>query len=194
LHTFLRGFVSVRPEGIAMHTTTPITVTAAAYSTCAGAVQDFESLWSAREGGGFHHTSIAVLVRKDDGNLGVERYDSTAKHLTWGGALLGGPLLVVAPAPGVEMLTRMGTSGAGAFVNHVRENVAPRDIVKTARALEDCGAGLVVVMVNRRHDAIAPLLQRADRISSMEMPWGDLEEELCADFMRPMSAPVLVPM
>jgi hypothetical protein len=41
---------------------------------------------------------------------------------------------------------------------------------------------------------VTPLLAHADRRRSMDMLWGDLEEELCHDFSTPLSGDVLVAM
>jgi hypothetical protein len=38
------------------------------------------------------------------------------------------------------------------------------------------------------------LLEHAAELSSVDMLWGDLEEELCQDFARPLSGAVLVAM
>jgi hypothetical protein len=58
--------------------------------------------------------------------------------------------------------------------------------------LEAGGCSLVVVVVNRRGDAIATLLRHAAETSSVDLVWGDLEEELSRDFATPMSEPFLV--
>ena len=175
-----------------MNVNAPIALVAASYSTSDGAVQDFEAVWRTREEGGFHHTSIAVLSRDVDGRLQVGRNHSTAKHLEWGGALLGGALFVLAPAAGVEVLTAVGLSGAGAIVGHFRLNADPDELDTAARLLERGTSALLVVLVNRRGDTIAPLLGHADHSSSVDMVWGDLEEELAVDFSRRRTSPALI--
>ena len=76
-----------------MDANTPITLATARYSDRDGAVNDFKAVWDARKGGEFDHTAVAVLTKDESGKLQVERHDSTAKHLTWGGALLGAALV-----------------------------------------------------------------------------------------------------
>ena len=107
-----------------MDANTPITLATARYSDRDGAVNDFKAVWDARKGGEFDHTAVAVLTKDESGKLQVERHDSTAKHLTWGGAILGAALTVVAPPVGASMLAGAGAvGGAGALVGHFHHNI-----------------------------------------------------------------------
>jgi len=170
-----------------MHVDAPLALVAGSYASSDGAVQDFEAGWAARHDGGFHHTAIAVVARDADGRLQVGRNSSTAKHLEWGGALLGGALFVIAPAAGAELLATVGLSGAGAIVGHVRQYADPSALAATTRVLASDAAGLVVVLVNYPGEGITPLLANAAQRSCVHMVWGDLEEELAQDFSRPQS-------
>ena len=174
-----------------MNVNAPIALVAASYSTSDGAVQDFEAVWRTREEGGFHHTSIAVLSRDVDGRS--RSGGTTAPPSTSSGwcAARRRPL-VLAPAAGVEVLTAVGLSGAGAIVGHFRLNADPDELDTAARLLERGTSALLVVLVNRRGDSIAPLLGHADHSSSVDMVWGDLEEELAVDFSRRRTSPALI--
>jgi hypothetical protein len=170
-----------------MHDDAPLELVAASYASSDHAVQDFEAVWGGRHDGGFHHTAIALVTRNADGRLEVGRNNSTAKHLEWGGGLLGGALFVVAPAAGSELLARVGLSGAGAIIGHIRQNADPGALVAAADVLERDTTGLVVVLVNHRGEGITSLLAHAAHRSCVHMVWGDLEEELAHDFSRPRS-------
>jgi hypothetical protein len=61
------------------------------------------------------HVAAAVLEKDGNSKLKMDRHDSMAKHLAWGGALLGGALVVLAPPLGAAAL--VGT-GAGRIVGH----------------------------------------------------------------------------
>jgi uncharacterized membrane protein len=165
-----------------MNVKAPIALVAASYSSDDGAIRDFESVWASRAEGGFHHTALAVLAKDAQGRLQVGRNHSTAKHLEWGGALLGGALFVLAPAAGVGLLAAVGLNGAGAIIGHFRDNADPDDLSAASSVLERGTSALVVVLVNSRGDAVTPLLDHADQRSSVHMVWGDLEEELAHDF------------
>ena len=175
-----------------MDVNAPIALVGASYNTLDQAVRDYQSVWGARHDGDFHHTSVAVLTKDSAGTSHLERNNSTAKHLEWGGALLGAALFVLAPTTGIEILPRVGLSGAGALVDHFRHNSDPEDLAAVARLLEVGACGLVAVIVNRRSQAITSLLTHAGGKWSVDMPWGDLEEELSKDFARPRSGMVLV--
>jgi hypothetical protein len=170
----------------------PIGLLAAGYSSVGDAEQDFAAVWAARNGGGFHHTSVAVLTKDDEGNLQVERSNNTAKHIEWGGAPLGAALFLLAPSAGVSLLTTVGMSGAGAMIDHFRQQAPAEDLAELATVLGAGAAGLLVVVLNRGSGAMTPLLENAERCSSVDMVWADLEEELSQDFARSSSGVVLV--
>src|SRR5687768_3885206 len=180
------------PRRTVMDVNAPIALVGASYSTRDRAVHDFASVWAARNDGDFHHTSVALLTKDCEGRLHVERHNSTAKHLEWGGALLGAALVVLAPAAGIELLAGVGLSGAGAMVGHFRHHADPEDLAAIASRLEVGTSALVVVVVNRRGQLITPLLAQADGRAAVDMPWGDLEEELSADFAHPTFGRALV--
>jgi hypothetical protein len=164
-----------------MNADAPISLVTAAYGSREEAAEDFTTVWAGRDQGGFHHTALAVVTHDDSGAPHLDRHDSTAKHLTWGGALLGGGLFVLAQPVGVELLAVVGLSGAGAMIYHFRRNTDPLALAAAGALLEQAAAGLVVVVVNRRGDLVTPLLARARRSASVDLLWGDLEEELYRD-------------
>jgi len=175
-----------------MDVNAPIALIGASYRDRDTAVHDFTAVWAARHDGDFHHTAVAVLTKDCDGRLHVERQNSTAKHLEWGGALLGAALVVLAPATGIEILAGVGWSGAGAMVGHFQQHAEPQDLAAIAGVLEVGASALVVVVVNRRGQMMTSLLSHADTRASVDMPWGDLEEELSADFAHPTFERALV--
>jgi len=174
-----------------MNVNAPISIVVAAYGDHDDATWDFASVWRARGDGDFHHTSIALLSRDDADELQVQRSDSTAKYLHWGGALMGGPVFLFAPAAGATLLRASGFPGAGAIIGHIRENADPAALRAAAELLSASPTSLVVVAVNRRAAAMADLLERATMTSTVDMLWGDLEEELSQDFVRPLSEALL---
>jgi hypothetical protein len=164
-----------------MDVNAPIALTGAGYRDRDEAVDDFTTVWSTRHDGDFHHTAVAVLTRDPAGKLHVERHNSTAKHLEWGGALLGSALVVLAPAAGVELM-----------IGHFRQHTDPEELARIGALLHVGGAALVVVVINRRADDVTPWLTRAQERGSVDLLWGDLEEELSADFARPAFDRILV--
>jgi hypothetical protein len=167
-----------------MNATAPIALVGAGYGTVDGALSDCASVWAARGDGGFSHTAVAVLSKDEDGDLQVERSNNTAKHLEWGGALLGASLFLLAPPAGLGVFATVGLAGAGAMITHLREQSRPDDLAELASVLKAGAAGLVVVVLNRRGRAMTHLIAHAERRRAVDMVWGDLEEELAHDFAR----------
>ena len=91
-----------------MKSDTPVTLAAARYSSREGALTGFDLVLAAHQEGTLDHTAIAVLTKDADGKLQVERHDTTAKHLAWGGAILGAAMVVVNPAIGAGMVAAAG--------------------------------------------------------------------------------------
>jgi hypothetical protein len=161
---------------------TPVTLAAARYSNRESAVQDFNAVWDARGDGEFDHTAIAVLTKDASGNLQIERHDSTAKHLTWGGALLGAALVVVAPPVGASVLASAGAvGGAGALVGHFHHNIPKADVEAAGELLESGQSGLIVVAVNKAGTDIEPLLSHAEKTSVTQTSWGELDAEIAKE-------------
>jgi len=175
-----------------MNPSAPISLVTAGYGSRDAALRDFEAVWGTRREGDFHHTAVALLSTDPSGTLRVERSSSTAEHLLWGGALLGGAVFVLAPAAGAEMLATAGLSGVGAIVYHLRRNTDPAELAEAARLLDEGTCGLAVVVVNRRGAVLTPLLAHAERSGSVDLLWGELEEELGRDFATPLSDMVLL--
>jgi uncharacterized membrane protein len=159
-----------------MDDATPLVLGVATYGSRDGAVRDFHTVWGARHQGEYDHMAVAVLTKDARGELEVDRHDSTAKHLAWGGALLGAALTVVAPPVGVGMLAAGGTlAGAGGIVGHFHHNI-PKDTVRQMGDLLDSGqSGIVVVAVNHKGNDIEPLLENAEKKIVIDTVKGDLE-------------------
>jgi hypothetical protein len=152
-----------------MDDATPITLATARYSDRQLAEEDFDSVWSARGRDEFDHTAVAVVSKNSDGNLDIDRHDSTAKHLGWTGAALA---VVV---PGVAVVAG---AGAGAIIGHFHHNI-PKDDVREAGALLESGqAGLIVVAVNKKGTDVTPLLRNAEKISVSQTTAGGLQAEI----------------
>jgi uncharacterized membrane protein len=168
-----------------MNADTPITLAAGRYSDRDGAVTDFQAVWDARGAGEFDHTAVAVLTKDASGKLQVERHDSTAKHLAWGGAVLGAALAVVAPPVGATVLASAGAvGGAGALVGHFHHNIPKKDVEAIGSLLESGQSGLIVVAVNQLGTDIEPLLVNADKTVVSNTTWGDLDSEIDTEIAK----------
>jgi uncharacterized membrane protein len=173
-----------------MDANTPVTLAAARYSDRDGAVNDYHTVWGAKHEGEFDHMALAVLTKDANGNLQVERHDSTAKHLAWGGAILGAALVVVAPPVGAAVLAGGAAgAGAGAIVGHFHHNIRKQDIEAAGNLLETGESGLIVVAVNRRGEDIKPLLEHAEKTVVTDTTWGNLDAEIDKEIANAQANP-----
>ena len=172
-----------------MKNDTPIVLAVATYADRQAALDDYEEIKSAKRAGDFDHLAVAVVTKGADGNLDIDRHDSSAKHGAWGGALLGAAILVAAPAAAVGAgvvgvgtavgvgggATVAGLSGAGGLAGHLHRNI-PKDTVREMGDLLDSGeSGLIVVAVDKKGTDIAPLLMRATKTVIDDTTKGDVD-------------------
>jgi uncharacterized membrane protein len=171
---------------------TPIVLAVATYATRDAALHDFETVMSAKTEGEFDHIAAAVLTKDELGNVEVERHDSTAKHAAWGGALLGGALLVAAPVAAPVMIgagavgvgasagvgggaSMAGLAGAGGLAGHFWHNIPKDRTREMADLLDDGESGLLIVAVNKNRSDISPLLPLAQKSIIDDSTKADLE-------------------
>jgi hypothetical protein len=156
-----------------------LTLAVASHRSASRAAADCAALWATRADRAPGHTAVALLQRRPGGVLGVERYSSTAKHLLWGGALLGGPLLVWCRSAGEELLTAVGLTGAGAVIGHLRRYLDGAAVAAAGRVLDSGDIGLVVATLDSGPPCLPAGLCRADETFTAQLPWAGLADELC---------------
>ncbi len=144
----------------------PITIAVATYNNRASAEQDHDAIRSAKHHGQLDHLAIAFVEKDDDDHLRIDRHDSTAKHLAWGGAVLGASLAVISAPLGVVFLGPLAAStavwaGVGGFVGHFHHNIPKDEVRKMSDVLETGQFGLVVVAVNPKGTNVEALLANA---------------------------------
>ena len=164
-----------------MRKDTPITLAVATYPNRAGAVTAFDEVMSQKSSGAFDHVAVAVITKAADGKVQIERHDSTAKHLAWGGALVGAAMFVVAPplAPAALGLgggaSAAGLAGAGGMAGHLWHNI-PKDKLREMTDTLDSGeSGLVIIAVNPKGSDLSPMLTGAEEVVVDDTTKADLE-------------------
>lgn len=157
-----------------MDPNTPMTVAAASYKDRQEAVEAFKAIWGARHQNDFDHMALAVLTKDAQGQLEVERHDSTTKHLAWTGAALGGALTVVCPPAGIAVAAGAG-AGIGAWIGHFWHTIPKADIRELGDLLDDGESAIFVVAVNRKQVDLAPLLLHPVKSKVVQTKAGDWE-------------------
>jgi uncharacterized membrane protein len=142
------------------------TVAVATYRDKGAAEQDFDAVWGIKHEGQIDHLAIAMVEKTDEGDLKVDRHDTSAKHLAWGGGILGASLAVISAPLGIVFLGPLAASsavwaGAGGLVGHFWKNIPKDQVRKMSDLLEAGDFGLVIVAVNPKEAAIGSLLANA---------------------------------
>jgi uncharacterized membrane protein len=158
-----------------MDPNTPMTMAGALYKTRPEAVEAFETVWGARHQGEFDHMALAVLTKDENGQLQVERHDSTTKHLAWAGVAVGAALCVVCPPAGIAVVAAGAGAGAGigAWVGHFWNQIPKEDINELSDLLDSGESAIFVVTVNPKETDITPLLMHPERYKVFQTKAGD---------------------
>ncbi len=144
----------------------PSTIAVATYSDKTSADLDYDAVRSIKSDGQLDHIAIAVVEKQADGDLKIDRHDSTAKHLAWGGGILGAAATVAFAPLGVVFLGTLAVNsavyaGAGGLVGHFWKNVPKDDARKMGEMLEAGQYGLIIVAVNPNGTDVGALLTHA---------------------------------
>jgi len=150
------------------------TVAVATYASRDAAVEDYEIIRGAKHQGELDHLAIAVIAKDEDGELSVDRHDSTAKHFAWGGAIIGASLVVLVPPLGITTLaaTAAGAgavasagalAGAGGIIGHFYRNIPKETVEQMGKTLSSGQAGLLIIAVDLKGIDVEKLLTNAEK-------------------------------
>jgi len=159
-----------------MNPKTPMTLAGATYKTRPEADEAYKTIWEARHEGEFEHMALAVLTKNEDGQLEVQRHNSTTKHQVWQNAVLGSVLTVICPPAGIAALgvaATAATTGIAAWIGHFYHQIPKKDIQELGTLLDSGESAVFVVTVNPKQTDIAPLLMHPETGSSRPSHrWG----------------------
>jgi hypothetical protein len=170
----------------------PTVLAVATYPDKSAAEADFRALWGGHREGDIDHVAAAVLEKGKDGKLHLDRHDSTAKDVAWGGALVGSALAVVAAPLAIvplSVVTTQGVTWAGVFgiVGHFWHNIPKSQLLRMSELLESGQAALVIVAVDHTETDIAALLQNATESIVIETDGADIEQAYEEARLQPQS-------
>ena len=144
----------------------PVTIAVATYVDIDGAEQDFDAIWGIKHEGQLDHLAIAVVSKDEFGKLKIDRHNTSAKHLAWGGGILGAAATVISAPLGIVFLGPLAGAaavwaGAGGLIGHFWNTIPKDQLRKMTDVLEAGEYGLVVVAVNPAGVDIDALLANA---------------------------------
>lgn len=98
--------------------------------------------------------------------MSVDRHDSTAKHLAWGGGVLGAAATVAFAPLGLVFLGPLVANtavyaGAGGLVGHFWKNIPKDDARKLGETLAVGEYGILIVALNPQGTDVGALLTHA---------------------------------
>ena len=134
----------------------PTTVAVATYATKEAATEDYKTVWDTKSGGQLDHVALALVGKDADGELEIDRHDTTAKHLAWGGGIVGALSLVVFTPVGVAL-----AAGTGGLIGHFWHNIPKDDVRRMGDTLRAGEFSLMIVAVNPKGANIDALLANA---------------------------------
>ena len=116
------------------------------------------------------------MSKDDEGKLKIDRHNTTAKHLAWGGGILGAAATVISAPLGIMFLGPLAATvavwaGAGGLVGHFWHNIPKDEVRRMTDVLEAGEYGLVIVAVNPTGADIGALLANASSksVSSQQL-------------------------
>lgn len=157
----------------------------ATYPSVEDAEVDRRAVMQLHKAGDLGHVAASVLHKEPNGKLKMDRHDTTAKHLAWGGVAMGAFLGVIAPPIGLAFLTgglaagmvvdATVLAGVGGLSGHFWKNIPKDDLRAFGATLEAGNAALVVVAVDRDLAEIEGVATRASGSVAKRYEQGDLQ-------------------
>ncbi len=161
----------------------PVVLVVASYPSRSAATRDYHAVWPIEHQSPLDHVAGAMLEKGADGELEMNRHDSTAEHLEWLGALLGGALTVIAAPLGVMFLASVSATGtdlagASAIVGRLWYDIPKDQLRRMGSLLEDGQTALVVVAIDNIGEDVAALLSNATTMIATESTRVDFDAAL----------------
>lgn len=167
----------------------PMVVLVATYPSVADAEADYKAVMALHKEGDLGHVAAAVLTKDDKGKLKISRHDTTAKHLAWGGLIVGALIGVTLPWLGAVFIMgsvlggvvlSAGVDGAvlagfGGLMGHFYKQISKEDLRQMGDLLESGEAGLTVVAVDKKAEEVEAMLAKADRKIVRKLDDGDVD-------------------
>jgi uncharacterized membrane protein len=167
----------------------PMVVLVATYPNVTDAESDYKAVMALHKEGDLGHVAAAVLTKDDEGKLKIHRHDTTAKHLAWGGLIVGAFIGVMLPWLGAVFIMgsflggaalSAGVDGAvlagfGGLTGHFFEQIPKDDLRQMGDLLESGDAGLVVVGVDKKQEEVEAVLAKADRKIVRKLDDGNVD-------------------
>ena len=164
----------------------------ARHVTRADFIEDSKKVWEARHRGVWGHVAVAVLTRHADGQLQVERHDTTAKHFAWTGAVLGAAVVAAASPPTFVDLAggAVCLAAVGGMVGHCWHSVPKNRVAEMGELLDPGESGLLIVAVKHKDADITSLLRKTTDKVVVQTTAGELDAGFDKAFTNAVGATI----
>jgi uncharacterized membrane protein len=116
----------------------------------------------------------AVISRKADGTVKVDKTEKPTQHGGWIGLAAGGAIALAAPVA-LPALVAAGGAGLGAWVGHVARGIDRDDLKEIGATLGQGSAALIVVGVDKDAERVQKAAEKATKSTTKRVE-GDYEE------------------
>lgn len=116
----------------------------------------------------------AVISRKPDGTVKVDKTEKPTQHGGWIGLAAGAALAVAAPVA-MPALVAAGGAGLGAWIGHVARGMNRDDLKEIGQTLDEGTAVLIVVGVDKDAQRVEKAAEKAAKFTTKKVE-GDYED------------------
>jgi uncharacterized membrane protein len=117
------------------------------YETVAQAENDYDAIKALHDNGDIGSYDGAVLSKKEDGEINVNKDEKPVKHGGWIGLAAGAAAVVLFPVAAPVALAA-GAAGVGAWVGHLAHGMSRDEAKGMAEQLQPGQAALIVVGID----------------------------------------------
>lgn len=116
----------------------------------------------------------AVISRKPDGTVKVDKTEKPTQHGGWIGLAAGAAIAVAAPVA-LPALVAAGGAGLGAWIGHVARGMNREDLKEIGQTLDEGTAALIVVGVDKDAKRVEKAAEKAAKFTTKRVE-GDYED------------------
>ncbi|MGN6371752.1 MAG: DUF1269 domain-containing protein [Solirubrobacteraceae bacterium] len=116
----------------------------------------------------------AVISRKPDGTVKVDKTEKPTQHGGWIGLAAGAAIAVAAPVA-MPALVAAGGAGLGAWIGHVARGMNRDDLKEIGQTLDEGTAALIVVGVDKDAERVEKAAEKAAKFTTKRVQ-GDYED------------------
>lgn len=145
----------------------PVFIYAATYATPHDAYLDYDALIDLHAADLVGSYDVAIITKKDDGKVHVEKHEKPTQKGAWTGVAVGAVVGILFP-PSIIGAAVVGGAGGG-LIGHFARGMSRGDMKELGDLLDEGQAALVVVGESRVREQLDKALERAQKSVEKEI-------------------------